>query len=114
MLTLTRKIGEALCIGDDIKIVVKEIRGKQVRLGIEAPQEIYVCREELYKKIQAANMMAASAGASGNLDALGGLFGGAPKARKAGKVAEGVDRGGSSAARVPPRDVSPEEETNAG
>ncbi|MFN3201817.1 MAG: carbon storage regulator CsrA [Bradymonadia bacterium] len=85
MLTLTRKIGEALCIGDDIKVVVKEIRGKQVRLGIQAPTEIYVCREELYRKIHTANVMAA-AGATDKLDkldVLGGLF-----ARPSGKVAQ--------------------------
>ena len=47
VLTLTRKVGESVCIGDDIKVVVKEVKGKQVRLGIIAPREVYVCREEL-------------------------------------------------------------------
>lgn len=56
MLTLTRKVGESICIGDDIRVVIKEIKGKQVRLGIIAPREIYVCREELYDKIHRANV----------------------------------------------------------
>ncbi len=75
MLTLTRKVGESVCIGDDIKIVVKEIKGKQVRLGIIAPREIYVCREELYEKIQAANVGATATDVN-ILDSISGLFGG--------------------------------------
>ena len=51
MLTLTRKVGESVCIGDDIKVVVKEVKGKQVRLGIIAPREVYVCRKT-YERIQ--------------------------------------------------------------
>lgn len=58
MLTLTRKIGESIRIGDDIVVVVKEIKGKQVRIGIEAPRDIYVCREELFMKIEQANRSA--------------------------------------------------------
>ena len=58
MLTLTRKIGESIRIGDDIVVVVKEIKGKQVRLGIEAPRDVYVCREELFQKIEQANRSA--------------------------------------------------------
>ena len=65
MLTLTRKVGESVCIGDDIKVVVKEVKGKQVRLGIIAPREVYVCREELYERIQKAN-----AGAAANVNIL--------------------------------------------
>ncbi len=51
MLTLTRKIGQKIRIGDDIEIVVREIRGRQVRLGISAPQGLSVYREELYQQI---------------------------------------------------------------
>ena len=80
MLTLTRKVGESVCIGDDIKIVVKEIKGKQVRLGIMAPADVYVCREELYLKIQSANVMATSTDVN-ILDSISGLFG-APKTAK--------------------------------
>ncbi|MEE2644377.1 MAG: carbon storage regulator CsrA [Myxococcota bacterium] len=58
MLTLTRKVGESVRIGDDITVVVKEIKGRQIRLGIIAPRHVYVCREELYLKIQEANQEA--------------------------------------------------------
>jgi carbon storage regulator len=51
MLTLTRKAGQKIRIGDDIEIVVREIRGRQVRLGISAPDGLQVYREELYQQI---------------------------------------------------------------
>ncbi|HEY0135600.1 MAG TPA: carbon storage regulator CsrA [Nannocystis sp.] len=51
MLTLTRKVGQKIRIGDHIEIVVREIRGRQVRLGISAPQGLPVYREELYQQI---------------------------------------------------------------
>lgn len=50
MLVLTRKIGELIVIGDDIKIKIVEIKGKQVRIGIEAPRNVAVNREEIYKQ----------------------------------------------------------------
>lgn len=53
MLILTRNIGETLIIGDDIFVTVLEVRGNQVRLGIEAPKNIPVHRLEIYDKIQA-------------------------------------------------------------
>lgn len=53
MLILTRRVDEALLIGDDVTITVLEIRGNQVRLGINAPREITVHREEVYERIQA-------------------------------------------------------------
>ena len=52
MLVLTRRLGEAITIGDNIKIVIVEIDGKQVKIGIEAPKEIEVYREELFEKIK--------------------------------------------------------------
>ncbi len=73
MLTLTRKMGESICIGDDIKVVVKEVKGKQVRLGIVAPREVYVCREELYERIHQANVGATEADVN-LLDSISGLF----------------------------------------
>ncbi len=51
MLTLTRKVGQKIRIGDEIEIVVREIRGRQVRLGISAPSGMTVYREELYQQI---------------------------------------------------------------
>ena len=53
MLTLTRKAGQKIRIGKDIEIVVREIRGRQVRLGISAPEGLDVYREELYQQILA-------------------------------------------------------------
>ena len=58
MLILTRKLGESITIGDDIKVSVLGIRGRQVRLGIEAPMKVVVHREEIYVKIQAENRKA--------------------------------------------------------
>lgn len=52
MLILTRRINEALRIGDDVSITVLEIKGNQVRLGINAPKEVSVHREEIYKRIK--------------------------------------------------------------
>lgn len=51
MLILTRKLGEAITIGDNIRVSVLGVRGRQVRLGIEAPQAIVVHREEIAQKI---------------------------------------------------------------
>lgn len=63
MLVLTRKLGESIAIDDHIKIRVVQIKGKQVRLGIEAPKETKIHREEVYLAIQDANKESASANA---------------------------------------------------
>lgn len=55
MLVLTRKLGESIAIDDHIKIVVVQIKGKQVRLGIKAPKETKIHREEVYLAIQEQN-----------------------------------------------------------
>jgi carbon storage regulator len=52
MLILTRRVGETLVVGDDVKITVLGINGSQVRIGVEAPKEIPIHREEIYMKIQ--------------------------------------------------------------
>jgi carbon storage regulator len=58
MLILTRRIGECVTIGDRIKVYVIEIKGKQVRLGIEAPKETAVFRKEVYQRIAEENQLA--------------------------------------------------------
>ena len=58
MLVLTRKLGESITIDDHIKIVVVQIKGKQVRLGIKAPKETRIHREEVYQAIQLQNTAA--------------------------------------------------------
>ena len=52
MLTLTRKVGEKIRIGEGIVIIVREIRKNQVRIGIVAPEDVKIFREEVYKNIQ--------------------------------------------------------------
>jgi carbon storage regulator len=58
VLILTRKTGETIAIGEEIKITVLGIQGKQVKLGITAPEKVSVYREEIFKKIQHENVKA--------------------------------------------------------
>jgi len=58
VLILTRRLGESITIGDNIKVSVLGIHGRQVRLGIDAPPEVIVHREEIYVRIQAENRQA--------------------------------------------------------
>ncbi len=60
MLVLTRRAGESVMIGDDVVITVLEVRGDVIRLGIEAPRDVQVHREEVYRELQEANRAAAS------------------------------------------------------
>jgi carbon storage regulator len=60
MLVLTRRAGESVMIGDDVVITVLEARGDVIRLGIQAPKDVRVHREEVYRELQAANREAAS------------------------------------------------------
>ncbi|MCB9094865.1 MAG: carbon storage regulator CsrA [Halobacteriovoraceae bacterium] len=73
MLVLTRKLGESIAIDDHIKIVVVQIKGKQVRLGIKAPKETKIHREEVYQAIQDQNKKALDSSHQG-LDALSQEF----------------------------------------
>lgn len=59
MLILTRKSGEGIRIGDSITLKIIEVRGNQVRLGVEAPKNVSVHREEIYELIRQQNTMAA-------------------------------------------------------
>ncbi|MEE9554278.1 MAG: carbon storage regulator CsrA [candidate division Zixibacteria bacterium] len=58
MLILTRKSGEAITIGKDIKVTVLAVQGKQVKLGISAPEKVEVYRDEIFRKIQKENVKA--------------------------------------------------------
>lgn len=66
MLILTRKPGESLYIGDNVKITIVEIKGHQIRVGIDAPAELRIYREEIYLQILEENRKAAEA--SGDAD----------------------------------------------
>jgi carbon storage regulator len=70
MLVLTRRIGESIQIGDDIKLTVLAVQGQTVRMGIEAPKSIRVHREEIYEKIVEENRRAASETSIENLKKL--------------------------------------------
>ena len=74
MLILTRKIGECITIGAHIRVYVVGIRGKQVRLGIEAPADAIVHREEIYQRIVEENQQAAQVELS-SLDEITGRKG---------------------------------------
>jgi carbon storage regulator len=60
MLVLTRRAGESVMIGDDVVITVLEARGDVIRLGIQAPRDVQVHREEVWRELQAVNREAAS------------------------------------------------------
>ena len=89
MLTLTRSVGETIRIGDDIEVHVVEVRGGTVRLGFKAPREVTIHREEVYRQIAEANLLAAQVTA----DTLGALAAFAP-------VTADADGRGAAAAPV--------------
>lgn len=73
MLVLARRINESIMIGDEIEIVVVEIKGDQIRLGIRAPRSVSVHRAEVYKEIQEQNKEAAKTTPQ-SLEGLGKLL----------------------------------------
>jgi len=87
MLTLTRSVGETIRIGDDIEVHVVEVRGGTVRLGFKAPREVAIHREEVYRQIAEANLLAAQVTA----DTLGALAAFAPSAVAAASVTASPD-----------------------
>ena len=58
MLILTRRPGESLHLGDDIKITVLNVQGKQIKLGLDVPKDMVVYREEVYVRVQEQNRQA--------------------------------------------------------
>lgn len=75
MLIVTRRIRESLYAGDEIKITVLDIKGQQVRIGIEAPKNIAVHREEIYERVLAERARGAREHEAGLRDDLGNLDG---------------------------------------
>ena len=73
MLVLARRINESIMIGDEIEIVVVEIKGEKIRLGIRAPRSVSVHRAEVYKEIQEQNKEAAKTTPQ-SLEGLGKLL----------------------------------------
>ena len=65
MLVLTRKLGEVIRVGDAVTVRVLEVKGSQVRLGVEAPAEVRIYREEVYRAIRKENEEAALRDAGG-------------------------------------------------
>ncbi|MCU4185047.1 carbon storage regulator CsrA [Acidiferrimicrobium sp. IK] len=80
MLVLTRSANQSIVIGHDIVLTVLEVRGDQVRIGIDAPREIQVHRMEVFQALQEANRQAAES--AGDLDALQQLAAKAPADRR--------------------------------
>ena len=107
MLTLTRSVGETIRIGDDIEVHVVEVRGGTVRLGFKAPREVAIHREEVYRQIAEANLLAAQVTA----DSLGALAAFAPSPAAAESVAgkaAAVEEAADDTGNPTPGPVTPE------
>jgi carbon storage regulator len=107
VLTLTRSVGETIRIGDDIEIHVVEVRGGTVRLGFKAPREVAIHREEVYRQIVEANLLAAQVTA----DSLGALAAFAPAAPAA--AGEPAAAGGEAAGEAMEDEAEPPREASA-
>jgi carbon storage regulator len=62
MLILTRKLGESVVIGDDIKITIEKINKSQIKLGISAPKDVTVNREEVVNEVEGENVLSSASG----------------------------------------------------
>lgn len=74
MLVLTRRSQQSIMIGKNVVVTILEVRGDQVRIGVSAPRDVEVHREEIFLELQEANKSAASPSAEA-INALGSLFG---------------------------------------
>ena len=104
MLILTRKPGESLYIGDQVKITIVEVKGNQIRVGIEAPAALRIYREEIYVQILEENKKAAESGLASPAD-LGSFEG----LRLKGKSSGGSGKsslGSLTASKVTPKPVT--------
>ena len=72
MLILTRKVGESLVIGDDVRVTIVGVKQSQVRIAVKAPREIPVHREEIYRRIKAEKAQEAQEAQEVQLNATGG------------------------------------------
>ena len=70
MLILTRRVGETLMIGDEVTVTVLGVKGNQVRVGVNAPKEVAVHREEIYDRIKKEQEAAASVDSSANVEPI--------------------------------------------
>ncbi len=70
MLVLTRKVNESIIIGDQTEVMVVEIKGDQVKIGVRAPRDITVYRGEIYKEIQKENIAAAQSEIPADIGAM--------------------------------------------
>lgn len=105
MLILTRKPGESLYIGDHIKITIVELKGHQIRVGIEAPKDMRIYREEIYLQILEENKKAAEApaGVEIGLENLSAVFGAQAESsgpQSSGGTGGSDDQGGQSKPRM--------------
>ncbi|MBQ9539758.1 MAG: carbon storage regulator CsrA [Treponema sp.] len=74
MLILSRKVDEKIKIGDDITLTIIEVKGEQVKIGVEAPKNVKVFRQEVFEEIQRENKDAAAASSGISEEGLSALF----------------------------------------
>ena len=60
MLILTRKLGESIAIGDEVTVTLIDVQGRQVKIGVTAPKDVQIHRQEIYEKIQVENYRAST------------------------------------------------------
>lgn len=74
MLILTRKLGESIAIGDEVRVTLIEVQGRQVKIGVSAPKDVPIHRLEIYEKIRGENVRASQT-AELDLDRLSQIMG---------------------------------------